>query len=171
MTTQRPEDPTLPELTSEQEQLLRERFRQELLAEMAASGSADAVINDCIFTNMRDREIVLPDLGMRSGKDAFTPESFQPGEQKDLSERYTRREIRASKHLTIRRLREDLLPGRHQVDLVVDPFAVRAKANPDGTFSDPLYGRRRYDLKLQKAQEDEIRELGGIGAVDRRPLP
>jgi hypothetical protein len=143
---------TLPELSAEQKQLLREQFQRE---EQVAASAAE----EHVYTNPTTERQFIPDLGIKAG-DVFMAESFAPGETKDLAQRYRLREIRASKFLPMLvNEQKKLLRGRVAVDVTSrDPFHEMAVLRPDGSFNDPMSGKRPYDLKLRDLEDKEERE-------------
>ena len=149
----------IDELSPEQEQALREKHRREFEAELAAKAT-EGDPDEHVYTNMRpNRRLVLNDLGTRSGN-TFERETFEPGEVKDLGQFYRPRDIRASRHLVRMQKAGHIKKGRHEAVAVVDDPLTRLTAShegQDGTFKDPLSGKRSYDLELQKRIAEENR--------------
>lgn len=164
-------DPVLPDLTPEQEELLRNRHRAEFEAEMVEKAKTEPVEQkqdeEHVYTNMTNSDYEIPDLGIRSpnGKN-FRPETFKPYETKNLRKLYKLKEIRDSKYLLLAiengQLKKGTVP-RHEIEKLQDPLAVTAAQNAgrDFTFVDPLSGdesgpgRRHFDVKLRELQEKD----------------
>lgn len=155
----------LPELTDEQMSLLRARF----IAENAAATVPDDDTQEAkekkkevwIFTNPRNQDVTITDLGVGNGR-SFIPVSIGPFEVRNLRTMYTAKELRKSHYLR-KAVQEGLLVEgeltKEQMYAEEDPLVVLAKANPRGTFTDPMSGdvdkkvpgTRYYDEQLKKA--------------------
>lgn len=141
---------TVPELTAEQEQLLRERFQREDQVQATAAG-------EWVRTNVTTERQFIPDLGIKAGE-AFYAEHLAPGEVKDLAQKYRIRELKASKFLQIQTDNGNLAKGHVNVERKIDPFKSHAMLNPTGTVRDPLSGQRPYDLKLKELRDKELEQ-------------
>jgi hypothetical protein len=161
----------LPKLSPEQDQLMREKYRAELAAESAAAEQGE---EKHVYTNITSRRIVLGDLGTRSGN-SFSPETFDPGETKDLRELYRLSEIKRSRHLKLNLKASlefpegKLVKGERQVQKKVDPLGAMATnfeeleargIQGSNSFGDPLSGQRYYDRELKKVQAKEEQQIG-----------
>lgn len=160
----RTSDVVMPKLTQEQEDVLRERFRQEALAAAAVAAKV-AEDEEGVYTNVTPQAQYVHDLGWKTG-DIFSAECFAPSETKDLRQghggSYKLREIRASKHLAKMSVPGGpLAKGRVAVDASLkDLFGDASKNVSAGRFDDPLSGKRPYDLARQKIEDDEMKENG-----------
>lgn len=151
----------LSDLTPEQ----KARLREQLAAEDGTVAAAAADPDEGVYTNITRRRQIVADLGKRLG-DRFIPESIKPRTTVDLKRRYKLREIRSSDCL--RKMcdveenpKAPLRKGRVPIpDMVEDPLAARARLNPEGTFSDPRFGERPYDVKLRELEDEREKECG-----------
>ena len=148
----------LSDLTPEaRAQLIAQLREEELKVEAAETAHAD----EGVYTNTSPDAVTVADLGFRAGN-SFTSETFAPGETKDLKTFYKLREIRGSKYLAkLSQPGGPLVRGRVTVDIHANnPMAALAALRPDGSFNDPLSGKREYDLKLKQVEADELRRNG-----------
>lgn len=171
----------LPDLTPEQMELLRERFRVEeglcTVGEDEKQISVSGVYKDsvnysksAVFTNATAGLLIIDDLGIKSPNGRFTPETFQPYETKDLRRLYNPRELRKSKYLVIAQEPNELnnncpllLSGEYSKKEIVnrvgeDTLAALAAANPKGSFEDPEFGKTEYDKRLLEVEKREHQE-------------
>lgn len=171
----------LPDLTHEQMEVLRKRFKMEeglgedggKLQEISISGVYTDPIDyskGAVFTNATAGLLIIDDLGIKAPNGRFTPETFQPYETKDLRRLYNSRELRRSKYLIIAQESNELnnncpllLPGVHTKEEIVkrvgeDTLASLATANPKGSFEDPEFGKTDYDLRLVEIERREHQE-------------
>lgn len=140
----------LPDLTPEQDALLKARYAKEFGVNLDAQGrpSVDTDLGpesaeDFVFTNMLNADLMIPDLGIKTPDGGFEPHSFKPNETVNLRTVYKRREITASKYLQICIRDGKIVKGKpsiEQTNRAEDPLVTKVKSNmgQEGAFSDPF---------------------------------
>lgn len=161
----------LPELTPEQEALLRKRFQLEMgIGDVTQPTTPSEGADEFIYTNVTSGDLIIPDLGFKLPNDQFEPIVFKAGQTVNLRQTYKRREILASRYLIVALIQGLVVKGpgtpaqRKQTE---DPLVIRAReyVGSSEAFADPYPlalnegdGETEYDKKLAELRRKEIAE-------------